>query len=158
MQTHPLLEKRYPFLDRDLLQFLYAIPRQQLVRPGQRRSLMRRALAGIVPDEILNRRRKAFVARGPRQAISSEWAALVEMSQHMASGSLGIVDPETFLDALNKARSGQEVAIVPLMRTIGIELWLRGLKHRGTMTEFAPTTVQDRALLHTQGAIAAPRP
>jgi len=158
VQTHPLLEKRYPFLDRDLLQFLYAIPRQQLVRPGQRRSLMRRALAGMVPDEILNRRRKAFVARGPRQAISSEWAALVEMSQNMASGSLGIVDPETFLDALNKARSGQEVAIVPLMRTIGIELWLRGLKHRGTMTKFAPATVQDGALLDTQGAMAAPRP
>src|SRR5262249_42307301 len=31
-------EKRYPYLDRDLLEFLYAIPREQLVRPGQRRS------------------------------------------------------------------------------------------------------------------------
>ena len=33
-------------------EFMYAIPREQLVRPGQRRSLMRRALAGVVPDEL----------------------------------------------------------------------------------------------------------
>ena len=45
-------EKRYPVLDRDLLEFLFAIPREQLVRPGERRSLMRRALKGIVPEEV----------------------------------------------------------------------------------------------------------
>ena len=51
-----LREKRYPYLDRDLLEFVSAIPREQLVRPGQRRSLMRRALIDIVPDELLNRK------------------------------------------------------------------------------------------------------
>ena len=61
--SHSCSEKCYPYLDRDLIEFLFAIPRAQLVRPGQRRSLMRRALKGIVPDEILNRKRKAFVAR-----------------------------------------------------------------------------------------------
>ena len=32
----PLTEKRYPYLDRDLLEFISAIPREQLVRPGRR--------------------------------------------------------------------------------------------------------------------------
>ena len=54
-------EKRYPYLDRGLLEFVSAIPPEQLVRPGQRRSLMRRALIGIVPDELLNRKRKAYM-------------------------------------------------------------------------------------------------
>ena len=45
----PPFEKRYPYLDRGLLEFMFAIPREQLVRPTQRRSLMRRALVGIVP-------------------------------------------------------------------------------------------------------------
>jgi asparagine synthase (glutamine-hydrolysing) len=57
-----LHEVRYPYLDRDFLEFLYAIPREQLVRPGRRRCLMRRALVGIVPTEILERKRKAFVS------------------------------------------------------------------------------------------------
>ena len=50
LSSEPPYEKRYPYLDRALLEFMYAIPREQLVRPGQRRSLMRRALVGIVPD------------------------------------------------------------------------------------------------------------
>ena len=74
----PPFEKRYPYLDRSLLEFMFAIPREQLVRPTQRRSLMRRALVGIVPDEILNRKRKAFVARSPMVAIKNDWAHFVE--------------------------------------------------------------------------------
>src|SRR5947207_13543144 len=89
----PPFDKRYPYLDRDLLEFMFAIPREQLVRPTQRRSLMRRALVGIVPDEILNRKTKAFVARSPLIAVSMNWANFVEMTQHMVSSSLGIVDP-----------------------------------------------------------------
>src|SRR5208337_4130208 len=85
-------EKRYPYLDRDLLEFVSAIPRDQLVRPGQRRSLMRRALIGIVPDELLNRKRKAFVTRGPRVGIAAEWPHLLELGQHLLMSSLGIAD------------------------------------------------------------------
>ena len=120
-------EKRYPYLDRRLLEFLYAIPREQLVRPGQRRSLMRRALTGIVPNEILNRKRKAFVTRGPRVGIASEWPYLLELGQHMLMSSLGIVNSTLFLEMLQKIRQGADVPIVPLMRSVGIELWLRNL-------------------------------
>src|SRR6266446_4256180 len=124
----PPYEIRYPYLDRDLLEFMFAIPREQLVRPTQRRSLMRRALVGIVPDEILNRKTKAFVARSPLIAVSVNWANLVEMTQHMASSSLGIVDPERISDALQKARRGEEVSMIRLMRAIYIEGWLRNLR------------------------------
>ena len=51
-------EARYPFLDQTLIEFLLSIPADQLLRPGERRSLMRRSLAGIVPQEILSRRTK----------------------------------------------------------------------------------------------------
>jgi asparagine synthase (glutamine-hydrolysing) len=120
-----LHERRYPYLDRSLLEFIYAIPREQLVRPGQRRSLMRRALVGIVPDELLNRKRKAYVARAPLAAISSDWDRLTEMIRHMVSGSLGFVDQIEFSGALQKAQRGQEAPLVPLLRTLEIELWLR---------------------------------
>jgi len=127
LSSQPCHERRYPYLDRDLLEFLYAIPREQLVRPGQRRSLMRRALAGTVPDRVLQRRRKAFVARSPAVAISANWAKLVAMSGRMASSSLGMVDTASFRSVLERARQGQEVAMVPLMRTIAVEAWLESL-------------------------------
>jgi asparagine synthase (glutamine-hydrolysing) len=127
LPAEPPHEKCYPYLDRNLLEFTYAIPRVQLVRPGQRRSLMRRALVGIVPNELLNRKRKAFVVRGPIAAISTEWPTLVEMTQHMVSNSIGVVDPVAFSETLQMARVGHEVAITTLMRTIAVECWLRGL-------------------------------
>lgn len=124
----PPYEKRYPYLDRDLLEFLYAIPREQLVRPGQRRSLMRRALAGIVPEEVLNRRRKAYVSRAPLAAFSRERESLAELSGGMVASSLGILDARSFAETLHRARQGQEVPVVPLLRTIELEVWLRGLR------------------------------
>jgi asparagine synthase (glutamine-hydrolysing) len=134
----PPFEKAYPYLDRSLLEFIYAIPREQIVRPGQRRSLMRRALVGIVPDELLNRKRKAFVTRGPRAAISAEWVRLTEMTRDMVSSSLGIVDASGFSVALQRARDGHEARIVLLLRTIYAELWLQHLaKHEDLAQLFA---------------------
>jgi asparagine synthase (glutamine-hydrolysing) len=122
-----LREKRYPYLDSELLEFLSAIPPEQLVRPGERRSLMRRALIDIVPGELLNRKRKAFVDRGPRVAIAAEWPHLLEPGQSLLTSSLGIVDSRCFTEALQKIQEGANVPIVPLMRALGIELWLRNL-------------------------------
>jgi asparagine synthase (glutamine-hydrolysing) len=139
LPAEPLTEKRYPFLDRSFLEFIYAIPREQLVRPGQRRSLMRRALVGIVPDELLNRKRKAFVSRAPMAFISAEWAGLVELSGHMASSSLGIVDQKSFSETLKKALRGQEIPVATIMRTLGVELWLRQLSKQGIIARVTST-------------------
>jgi len=127
----PRFEKRYPYLDRDLLEFMFAIPREQLVRPTQRRSLMRRALVGIVPDEILNRKTKAFVARSPMVSISNDWAHYAEMTHNMLSSSLGIVDSDRISVALRKVRRGEEVPIITLRRTLFLEDWLKDLRALG---------------------------
>jgi asparagine synthase (glutamine-hydrolysing) len=125
LPSDPPYEKRYPYLDRDLLEFLFAIPREQLVRPGERRSLMRRALVGIVPAEILQRRRKAYMARTPLAAISQDWESFAALSTNMVAVSLGIVDARSFTETLDRARQGKEVPIVSLMRTLDLEIWLR---------------------------------
>ncbi len=134
LSFEPAYEKRYPYLDRDLLEFMYAIPREQLVRPAQRRSLMRRALAGIVPDEILNRKTKAFVARAPMKTVSRDWAKLMEMTQNMVIGSLGIVDSARLIETLQKARRGEdEIPMISLTRTIFIEGWLKDIRKFGVV-------------------------
>ncbi len=143
LPLEPPYEKRYPFLDRSLLEFLFAIPREQLVRPGQRRSLIRRSLLGIVPVEILD------FARMPLAAISIEWASLVQMNRHMTTCSLGIVESENFAYALQKARCGQEVPIVTIMRTIAIELWLRRLGDQAVLYGRIPTKSQASSPVET---------
>jgi asparagine synthase (glutamine-hydrolysing) len=134
LAPQPLCEKRYPYLDRDLLEFLFSIPRNQIVRPHERRSLMRRALAGIVPEEILRRRRKAFVVRGNMAAISTNWSTLFELTQEMLSSSIEICDAHRLVEALQRARQGQEIPLVFLMRTLRLECWLRHLRNRNLLS------------------------
>jgi asparagine synthase (glutamine-hydrolysing) len=124
-------EKRYPFLDVDFLQFLFSVPRNQLVQPGRRRALMRRALGGIVPDEILNRKRKAYVTRAPRLALVAHWKAVQSLTREMASESLGIVSSGRFRAALDELRGGKELSILPVHRTLLLECWLRHLFAQG---------------------------
>jgi asparagine synthase (glutamine-hydrolysing) len=52
------IENRSPFLDRNLFEIAYSIPVQYLVQDGRAKSVLREAMRGIVPDEILNNRRK----------------------------------------------------------------------------------------------------
>lgn len=123
----PVYENRFPYLDRDFLEFMYAIPREQILRPYQRRSLMRRSLRGIVPDEILNRKRKAFVARGPLDAASAEWNTLLEPTQEMVGSTRGFVNEKAFLETLRQMRNGREVRVIKVMRTLAFECWLQHL-------------------------------
>jgi len=129
LSSEPPYERRYPYLDRTLLEFSFAIPREQLVRPGRRRSLMRRALAGVVPNAILDRRRKGFVSRAPAVGLAANWPDFVEITRGMLSGILGVADPEKFVDAVRAACDGKEAPLVPIMRTLVVEFWLRGIAH-----------------------------
>lgn len=129
--AEPLYEIRYPYLDRDLLEFLFSIPPNQLLRPGQRRSLTRRALRGIVPDEILDRRRKAAVARSPIVAISQASDDLFVVNKELASELFGLVDSAPFRDAIERIQVDETVPLIPLIRTIGMEVWLRQITASG---------------------------
>ena len=129
---HPF-EKRYPFLDRDLLEFLFAIPRDQLVRPGERRSLMRRALKGVVPDEVLGRKRKAYVSGSPLRIADAQYEQLSQAGSRMVSEMIEVINSAAFLEGLNDARHGRQVPAIPLLRTSALEEWLRALDAKGLL-------------------------
>ena len=88
---------------------------------------MRRALVGIVPAEILNRRRKAFLARAPLTSLQTELPLLLEHIQDMNLSRAGIVDADAFRCLLRKAAEGGALPIVPVLRTLLIEAWLAHL-------------------------------
>jgi asparagine synthase (glutamine-hydrolysing) len=129
LDKESLTEYRYPYLDRDLLEFSFAIPRAQWVRPGQRRSLMRRALAGIVPSEVLGRKRKAYVGRSILMQLSRNWPQLMDVTTDMVSQTLAFVDAGKFIQALEDAVVGKDIHVVGMTRTLGLEHWLRTSVH-----------------------------
>lgn len=129
----PLHEVRYPYLDRDLLEFLYAIPRQQLLRPRERRSLMRRALRGIVPDEVLNRRRKAFVIRSPILSIAQHLQR-IDDAKELKMSSLGLIDRTQLVGEMRRVLSGADIAVVPLLRAFTLEAWIATMTGRKVLS------------------------
>jgi asparagine synthase (glutamine-hydrolysing) len=153
LPANPTYRKLYPYLDRDLLEFLFAIPSDQLFGPGRRRSLMRRALGRIVPRELLERRRKAFVIRAPLASISSQFPALASRAAGMLNASIGLLQPELFVAALDRARSGERIAITPIIRALAIERWFQSAlqwqvfrdleSHRGCSSR--PQAAEDQA-------------
>lgn len=51
-------EVRFPFWDRDLIEFMLSVPADQKLRGGFNRSLMRRAMRGSLPEKVRLRRGK----------------------------------------------------------------------------------------------------
>jgi len=95
------------------------------VRPGHRRSLVRRALIGIVLANT-GSQKEAYVARAPIIELSHAWDGL-HCGEKFVSAALGIVHDQELSKAVQKARLGRRIALAPLARAFKLELWLRRL-------------------------------
>src|SRR6267378_358623 len=128
-----LEEDRFPYLDQNLIEFILCVPASQLLRPGERRSLMRRSLVGIVPQEILARRTKQVGARTPLVALEKVGNELQAAADSSMSASLGYIDSEQCREAVKAARIGKTVHIIRLLKTVSLEFWLCDLAARGLL-------------------------
>lgn len=61
------IEARVPFLDHELVEFSMDIPQRYKVRKGEPKYLLKKAVAGWIPDEIIDRKKMGF------GAPMSEW-------------------------------------------------------------------------------------
>jgi asparagine synthase (glutamine-hydrolysing) len=50
------IEFCYPFMHRPLVEFMLSIPAEQIARPGESKSLCKRALRDLLPTELINRK------------------------------------------------------------------------------------------------------
>jgi asparagine synthase (glutamine-hydrolysing) len=126
-------ERRYPYLDRDLIEFILSIPASQLLRPGERRSLMRRALAGIVPEEIFSRRTKQLWSHEPVVTLGTNIEELESYFENPISELCGYIDGGKFLNELRATANGKDTHLARLLKTISLEIWLRTLASRGLL-------------------------
>jgi asparagine synthase (glutamine-hydrolysing) len=58
------IETRYPFYDRRLMEFCLALPPEQKLSRGMPRAVLRRALAGVLPDKVQWRTDKGSLTPG----------------------------------------------------------------------------------------------
>lgn len=124
-RSRGVIEVSHPYMHRPLVEFIHAIPVQQQIRPGQTRSLMRRALRDLLPQKVLNRKTKRGPDEATLRAIAQEWPRLQQMFINPRAHACGYVDGKKLLAAFERARHGQ--ADTNLFLMISLELWLRSL-------------------------------
>jgi asparagine synthase (glutamine-hydrolysing) len=104
------------------------VPRDQLVRPGRRRSLMRRALEGITPSEVLERPRKAFRFRSLLVPVRDGMQRIRSLLAHSRAAAMGLVDPGIASRVLDRSiAAGDPRWAHALIRLVLFELWLESL-------------------------------
>jgi asparagine synthase (glutamine-hydrolysing) len=117
------LELRAPFLDTRVVEFAARLPWRLKISLTRTKVLLKRALRGIVPDEILRRPKKGFgipVAawiRGPLRPLFEE--SLSEKSLQES----GVFDPAAVRALLQTHLQGRADLRKPLWTLLMFQLW-----------------------------------
>lgn len=143
------IDMRYPYLDRRLIEFALAIPLEQISRPTESRSIVRRGLRGVVPHDVLTRRTKSGPSEAFLRALGREWPRLSSLLGNSRLAAHGFVEPHAFATALQRARIGMVTNESQMLRTISLELWLRTLDE--SSSERRSTRLVGRCTVHDGG-------
>lgn len=120
----------YPFTHRPLVEFLQAIPPTQWIRPGQTRSLLRRALRNYLPHEIANRKGKGTTAEATLRAVMREWPRLRELLRTALVCDRGYVNREVLESLIERPSFERSPESLFVLRISYLELWLRDFERR----------------------------
>lgn len=142
------IEVSYPFAHRPLVEFLQALPLDQFMRPGENRVVMRRMLAGILPDEIAKRRTKGNPREAIFRAIAREAGRLRDVFENSRLCERGYIEKEPLFAALDRARHGYESHSAFLVQTILLEFWLRDIEPRDSLTRSSAVVPRRLAWAH----------
>jgi asparagine synthase (glutamine-hydrolysing) len=99
------LEMRRPFLDRRLVEFIFAIPDDQRWRDDQPRYVLRNAMRGVVPDAIrLNKRKVLFDSIADRELRAP---AVRKLLEHSALVEIGVLDGDALRQRVERFCEGR---------------------------------------------------
>jgi asparagine synthase (glutamine-hydrolysing) len=117
-------EMRHPYLDRDLDDFLLRVPRERLLRPGRRRALMRNALQGIVPREVLDRRRKGTRSRSVLLTLQYREQEIRQLFRSSSQRIHELIDSRRLEEDGLAAIHRSDLSKMPsILRAIHFHLW-----------------------------------
>jgi asparagine synthase (glutamine-hydrolysing) len=129
--AHYGVEAAFPFLDRDLVEFLIGVPAPVLVRGGVPKALLRESLRGKVPERILRRRTKGDFTAGVNQSTRQDFAAVAKMlGPDSLTVQLGYVHADKLLSGLAAASGALEHSTTSVVswqvtKIAALEIWLR---------------------------------
>jgi asparagine synthase (glutamine-hydrolysing) len=123
------IEVRHPVLDRRLFEFIFALPPEHLFRLGERKQVMRRALAGILPD-FVRLRPKISLGSFVDFSLRKEADRVRDLLKAPLSAELGMIQGEVARQVFEQCCAGGSGQVQrSLWYVITLELWLRHHLH-----------------------------
>jgi len=127
------VELRSPLYDRRVVEFACARPREERNDARETKRLLRAAMRGLLPDEVLAPRptRTGITTAYSDRRMRSEFPLLLARygEMHMLA-DLGIVDPNAMRRGWEDyCRTGSTALKIPLFLTMQVELWLLAQAH-----------------------------
>jgi asparagine synthase (glutamine-hydrolysing) len=124
------LDFAVPFMDRDLIAYLMAIPGDVQTRGGVSKALLRHALGGILPDRIARRNTKSDFTDFVNDGLAREWDGLIAcFHPGAAAARRGFVQTDVVRAALQRLRGRPRpedaLLVWSLSDLVGLEYWLR---------------------------------
>jgi asparagine synthase (glutamine-hydrolysing) len=113
----------YPFSHRPLVEFMLAIPAEQLSAPGVTRSLMRRAFASFVPPRVIRRVSKGYYPPAAYRAARRRAAAI--RVRELEVVERGWIDPDRLQDAIHALTAGSGETGGDVDAVMRLEAWLQ---------------------------------
>lgn len=117
------IESRVPFLNRKLTEFTLTLPEEYLLSPrGETKHILRKAMRGIVPDEILNRKDKiGFEASTKGWGVGSK--VLMQIAHNLES--VPLINPIKSKAAISAVVDGNRDLDSNLWRVINHARWVQ---------------------------------
>lgn len=120
------IEARVPFLDRGVLELAMQLPSALKIRDGVSKAVLRDAMRGLVPEEILSRRDKigygAPQAAWLRGALRDWWVDAVTSDSFFNRGCFRPIGVKALMERFDR---GDDSAATPLWRMAMVETWAR---------------------------------
>jgi asparagine synthase (glutamine-hydrolysing) len=140
------VEGRVPFLDNELFDFAARLPADLKVRGGGGKYLLRKAVRGLVPDEII-RRGKAGFGAPVRKWLRDELRPLTrELLSPDALRRRGYFDPAAVAALVHRNEEGVEDQPLRVWALLTLEVW-----HR-TFVDHRPVPRESTSSLPSVGA------
>ena len=123
------VELRSPLYDKRVVEFACARPREERNDARETKRLLRAAMRGLLPDEVLAPRptRTGITTAYSDRRMRSEFPLLLARHGKMQMlEELGIVDPDAMRRGWEEyCRTGSTALKIPLFLTMHVELWLQ---------------------------------
>jgi asparagine synthase (glutamine-hydrolysing) len=124
------LEARPPLLDHTLVEFLMTIPAERIAPGGSKKGLMKDAMRGILPDEIIDRSKRGFSAP-IRHWLRHDLATIGR--DRVINGFAardGLLDGRAIESMLSNATENRWAKLWSLLMFEGwYRRWVRGIAH-----------------------------